>query len=213
MTTETIEKKNNVQREHQQPSCQDRDDHSPKPEPVGFSRAQEQLLVSSFIRVKKACNMEYSTGDIAAARSLQFVTRTFLLRSHRRKMKGLYIVTRYLPFVLFAMDLYRSFIPNGNLGNLLAFQDNSNILSTFTDATSTIPGITRCYRSSTSYRLFIPFLLLSVFELELADKPKPSHAVFSSTIILISEVFSVTNVVTVLLLQFRPNSLPSPSSV
>ncbi|KAG1793578.1 hypothetical protein EV424DRAFT_1452049 [Suillus variegatus] len=33
--------------------------------------------------------------------------------------------------------------------------------------TSTIPGITGCYRSSTSYQLFIPFLLLSVFELGL----------------------------------------------
>ncbi|KAG1836451.1 hypothetical protein DFJ58DRAFT_865035 [Suillus subalutaceus] len=34
-------------------------------------------------------------------------------------------------------------------------------------ATSTIPGITGCYQSSTSFRLFIPFLLLAVFELGL----------------------------------------------
>ncbi|KAG2352890.1 hypothetical protein BDR07DRAFT_1383765, partial [Suillus spraguei] len=41
-------------------------------------------------------------------------------------------------------------------------------------ATSAIPVITGCYQSSTSLRLFIPFLLLSAFEMELADIPKPS---------------------------------------
>ncbi|KAG1794628.1 uncharacterized protein HD556DRAFT_418850 [Suillus plorans] len=79
--------------------------------------------------------MEYSTGDVAAARSLQFATYiytstatfwtydyvcslheewTFLLRSNWSKMKGLYIVTRYLPFVVLITDLYMSFTPNGN---------------------------------------------------------------------------------------------------
>ncbi|KAG2114328.1 uncharacterized protein F5147DRAFT_23019 [Suillus discolor] len=81
--------------------------------------------------------MEYSTDDIAAARSLQFATYiytsmaafwtydyacslheewTFLLRSHWNKMKGLYIVTRYLPFILLVADLYMIFTPNENLG-------------------------------------------------------------------------------------------------
>ncbi|KAG1828278.1 hypothetical protein EV424DRAFT_1344981 [Suillus variegatus] len=69
--------------------------------------------------------MEYSTDDIAAARSLQFATTydyacsiheewTYLLRSHWSKMKGLYIVTRYLPFIILAMYLYMSLTPNEN---------------------------------------------------------------------------------------------------
>ncbi|KAG1794634.1 uncharacterized protein HD556DRAFT_419498 [Suillus plorans] len=40
---------------------------------------------------------------------------TFLLRSHWSKMKGLYIVTRYLPFILLIINLYMSFTPNENL--------------------------------------------------------------------------------------------------
>ncbi|KAG1844395.1 hypothetical protein C8R48DRAFT_780256 [Suillus tomentosus] len=80
--------------------------------------------------------MEYSTGDVAAARSLQFSTYvytsmaafwaydyacsfheewTFLLQSHWSKMKGLYIVTRYLPFILLVTDLYMISTPNENL--------------------------------------------------------------------------------------------------
>ncbi|KAG1721739.1 hypothetical protein EDB19DRAFT_496818 [Suillus lakei] len=181
--------------------------------------------------------MEYSTGDIAAATSLQFFTYiyvsmttfwvydyacslyeewTFLLRSHWSKVKGLYIVTRYLPFLLIATNLYLSFIPNETpskcrvLNNInsgfgilsivvsecffilrtYVLWNNNRILlaamvSTFftfvvascsiafativpaTYATSTIPGITGCYQSSTSFQLFIPFFLLSVFELGL----------------------------------------------
>ncbi|KAG1899715.1 uncharacterized protein F5891DRAFT_980945 [Suillus fuscotomentosus] len=39
---------------------------------------------------------------------------TFLLRSHWTKVKGLYIVTRYLPFIMLAMNLCVSFTPNEN---------------------------------------------------------------------------------------------------
>ncbi|KAG2054147.1 hypothetical protein BDR06DRAFT_1008095 [Suillus hirtellus] len=181
--------------------------------------------------------MEYSTDDVAAARSLQFATYiytsmaafwtydyacslheewTFLLRSHWSKMKGLYIVTRYLPFILLITDLYMSFTSNENpvkcgmlantssgFGMLLAVCSEcffilrtyalwdrnrillAAILGTFFSflaasvsitvdttvsaayATSPIPGITGCYQSSTSDRIFIPFLLFSVFGLGL----------------------------------------------
>ncbi|KAG1854068.1 hypothetical protein C8R48DRAFT_323572 [Suillus tomentosus] len=199
--------------------------------------------------------MEYSTNDVAAARSLQFATYiytsmaafwtydyacslheewTFLLRSHWSKMKGLYIVTRYLPFILLITDLYMSFTSNENpvtcgmlanissgFGMLLAVCSEcffilrtyalwdrnrillAAILCTFfvsfqsthhTQAsgrsisqsflvasvsitvdttvsaaytTSAIPGITGCYHISTSDRIFIPFLLFSVFGLGL----------------------------------------------
>ncbi|KAG1729049.1 hypothetical protein EDB19DRAFT_134684 [Suillus lakei] len=39
---------------------------------------------------------------------------TFLLRSHWTKVKGLYIVTRYLPFILLTTNLYLSLAPNEN---------------------------------------------------------------------------------------------------
>ncbi|KAG1810932.1 uncharacterized protein BJ212DRAFT_1526021 [Suillus subaureus] len=59
---------------------------------------------------------EYSADDIEAATSLQFFAWRFLLVSHWNTMKGLYIVTRYLPFLLLATNLYLSFIPNETPG-------------------------------------------------------------------------------------------------
>ncbi|KAG2054069.1 hypothetical protein BDR06DRAFT_1021066 [Suillus hirtellus] len=80
--------------------------------------------------------MEYSIDDVAAARSLQLSTYIytsmaafwaydyacslheewiFLLQSHWSNMKGLYIVTRYFPFILLVTDLYMIFTPNENL--------------------------------------------------------------------------------------------------
>ncbi|KAG2078702.1 hypothetical protein BDR04DRAFT_329830 [Suillus decipiens] len=80
-------------------------------------------------------NIEYSSDDITAARSLQFTTYigasmtaflvydyacslneewTFLLRSKWSKVKGLYIVARYLPFILCTVNHYLNFTSNGN---------------------------------------------------------------------------------------------------
>ncbi|KAG1884028.1 hypothetical protein F4604DRAFT_1952541 [Suillus subluteus] len=236
--------------------------------------------------------MEYSSDDIAAARSLQFATYiyastatfwtydyacsldeewTFLLRSHWSKVKGLYIVTRYLPFVLFIMNLYVSFTPNENPGKCRVMDNiatgldiasavssecffmlrtyalwNKNkillvaMLSTFfaflvaslsisftttvpaAYATSAIPGITGCYQSSFSFRLFTPFLLLSVFELGLmiltliraiqSWRINPSrlcvalvkHNIFYYTC---GFLFSMVNIFTSLLLQYSYNSM------
>jgi hypothetical protein len=181
--------------------------------------------------------MEYSTEDFAAARGLQFAAYiyvsmatfwvydyacslheewSFLLQSHWSKVKGLYIVTRYLPIIILTTSLYLGFMPGGNPGKcrgfynintglciisvtcsecffilrIYALSKNNKILlavmlSTFfmclaasfgisfanivpaAFATSAIPGITGCYHSSTSFRLFIPFLLLAGFELGL----------------------------------------------
>ncbi|KAG2104286.1 hypothetical protein BD769DRAFT_1695923 [Suillus cothurnatus] len=199
--------------------------------------------------------MDYSSDDIAAARSFQFATYiytsmaafwvydyacslhgewSFLLRSHWNKVKGLYVATRYLPFILLTTNLYMNFTPNESpsrcrvLANIdsgigmvsvvfsecffilrtYALWDNNKILlaamaSTFfvsfrsthdiqasgkcisqaflvasfsiaftttvpaPYATSVIPGITGCYQSTTSFQLFIPFLLLFAFELGL----------------------------------------------
>jgi hypothetical protein len=89
--------------------------------------------------------MEYSSDDIASARSLQFAAYinvsisaiwfydyacslheewTFLLQSHWSKVKCLYIVTRYLPFIVLAANLYLDLTSNDNpsrcrvLGNI-----------------------------------------------------------------------------------------------
>ncbi|KAG2069058.1 hypothetical protein BDR04DRAFT_725822 [Suillus decipiens] len=178
--------------------------------------------------------MEYSSDDISAARSLQFIAYifastatfwiydyacsiheewSFLLRSDWSKVKVLYIVTRYAPFIILTTVLYLCFTPTENpnkcrmLSNICsgfimvsaigsegffilrtcALWNNNKILLaallvagliivgvslgiTFTTAptayaTSTIQGITGCYWSSGSLQLFIPYLLLSAFQL------------------------------------------------
>ncbi|KAG1839694.1 hypothetical protein C8R48DRAFT_781998 [Suillus tomentosus] len=198
-------------------------------------------------------------------------------------MKGLYIVTRYLPFVVLITDLYMSFTPNQNQSKcrmlvnissgfemiLAIFSAFFFILRTYalwnknrillitllgiflvssqsthhtqasgrsidqpflvasvsiiidttvsaTYATSPIPGITGCYQSSTSDRIFIPFLLFSVFGLGLVIltliraihswRRNPSHLY----VVLVNHnifyyacafLFSTMNVFTLLLLQ------------
>ncbi|KIK43169.1 hypothetical protein CY34DRAFT_804093 [Suillus luteus UH-Slu-Lm8-n1] len=78
---------------------------------------------------------EYSTNNVAETRSLQVYTYlytsmatfwiydyacslhlewTFLLRSRWSKVKGLYIIARYVPFLLLSGHLYMNFIPNEN---------------------------------------------------------------------------------------------------
>lgn len=96
---------------------------------------------------------DYSADDVAAAASLQFFAYIyvlittfwtydyacsldeewkFLLVSHWTKVKGLYIVTRYVPFLLLATNLYLTFIPNENSGECRALDNicsGSGILS------------------------------------------------------------------------------------
>ncbi|KAG2068172.1 hypothetical protein BDR04DRAFT_1232917 [Suillus decipiens] len=231
--------------------------------------------------------MQYSSDEITAARSLQFSTYmyvsmatfwtydyacslreewTYLLRSDGGKVKCLYIIARYLPFVLLTTNLYMSFNPNENpdrcrvLANVdsgigmvsvvfaeyffmlrtYALWNNNKFLLTvmvttfvafiiasftiaFTNtvpaayATSAIPGITGCYQSTTSLQLFIPFVLLTVFELALmiltlvraiqSWQMSSSHLYVSLVNHNISYyacglLFSVTNIFTSLLLQY-----------
>ncbi|KAG2068167.1 hypothetical protein BDR04DRAFT_1158148 [Suillus decipiens] len=104
----------------------------------------------------------------------------------------------------------------------LAIHYHSTMLSTFTDATSAIPGITGCYQSSTSLRLFIPFLLLSAFELALMIltliraiqnwQIYPSHlygVLVKHNIFyyICGFVFSVANILTSLLLHYSYNDI------
>ncbi|KAG2104273.1 hypothetical protein BD769DRAFT_162868 [Suillus cothurnatus] len=86
--------------------------------------------------------MEYSSDEIASARSLQFAAYinvsistfwlydyacsfheewTFLLQSHWSKVKCLYIVTRYIPFIILAANLYLDFTSNDNTSRCRVF--------------------------------------------------------------------------------------------
>ncbi|KAG1895632.1 uncharacterized protein F5891DRAFT_1057352 [Suillus fuscotomentosus] len=158
-------------------------------------------------------------------------------------MKGLYIVTRYLPFVVLITDLYSAMLVNISSGFFILrtyalWNRNRILLVTLlgiffpflvasvsiivdttvsaTYATSPIPGITGCYQSSTSDRIFIPFLLFSVFGLGLmiltliraihSWRRNPSHLY----VVLVNHnifyyacafLFSTMNIFTSLLLQ------------
>ncbi|KAG2357622.1 hypothetical protein BDR07DRAFT_1528994 [Suillus spraguei] len=146
---------------------------------------------------------------------------TFLLQLDWSKVKGLYIVTRYLPFIYLITVQWNYFTQNEpNQGTcriltnvtsglgiaLVSFSEcashspvkfffilrtyvlwNKNrimlaaMLSTFFmhqpgfshDATNLISGVTDCYLYPTNSRFFVTFILLTVFELELAVELKP----------------------------------------
>lgn len=93
---------------------------------------------------------EYSAGTVAAARSLQTYTYiftsaatfwtydyacslhqelAFLFQSRWTKVKVLYIVTRYAPFLLLIVHLYLNYIPNENPDKCLLL---NNISTCFT---------------------------------------------------------------------------------
>ncbi|KAG1809139.1 uncharacterized protein BJ212DRAFT_618852 [Suillus subaureus] len=124
----------------------------------------------------KQIQMEYSAGNATAARSLQLFVYlytsmatfwtydyicslheewTFLLRSHWTKVKALYIIARYVPFVITTMNLYR--------------------------ASATVHAIPGCHRSSGSFSFFIPFTLLFVFQLGMQPEIGSVHCIHAPT--------------------------------
>ncbi|KAG1844400.1 hypothetical protein C8R48DRAFT_678421 [Suillus tomentosus] len=158
------------------------------------------------LKAKKTHDMEYSTADIAAARSLQLTTiYDYACLLHEEKCLvldnaelGFFILRTYVLWnnnrILLAVMLY-AFSTFIGASTGLTFATTAPA----TYPTSAIPGITGCYQSSTTFRFFIPFLLFSVFDLgvllssrnphahmrhtQLANKPKSSHimhAVFCS---------------------------------
>ncbi|KAG1723654.1 hypothetical protein EDD22DRAFT_172803 [Suillus occidentalis] len=128
--------------------------------------------------------MEYSSDDIAAARSLQVATYiyvstatfwtydyvcslheewTFLLQSHWNKVKVMYIVTRYLLFFILISNLYASFISNENLGTCRV----SSIIGTGLDIVSAVFSecffILRTYALWNSNRIVLAVMLSTFF--------------------------------------------------
>ncbi|KAG2104284.1 hypothetical protein BD769DRAFT_1779829 [Suillus cothurnatus] len=127
--------------------------------------------------------MEYSSDDVAAARSLQFATRvhasmatfwiydygcsldeewSFLLRSQWSKVKGLYIVTRYLPFVLLTSNLYLSFNPNDNPSKCQVFDDIDSGIGIVSVVFSEFFFILRTYALWNKNRILL-ISMLSIF--------------------------------------------------
>ncbi|KAG1809172.1 uncharacterized protein BJ212DRAFT_620048 [Suillus subaureus] len=180
--------------------------------------------------------MEYSAADIGAARDLQFLAYiyistatfwtydfvcslheewTFLLRSRWTKVKGLYIITRYIPFVVIFLELWLSLAKNEPkncqiLSNIFAYfgvislalsefffvlrtyalWNNKRIVlvavlsgyfaviiscigilapaGPFPDATiGPVQGVQGCSQSPQGFQLFLPFVLVFVFQVGL----------------------------------------------
>ncbi|KAG2032392.1 hypothetical protein BDR03DRAFT_1002648 [Suillus americanus] len=116
------------------------------------------------LSAKPLCVSDTGFNDIAAARNLQFIAHictsaatfwtydfvcspheecTFLLRSRWTKVKGFYIIARYVLFVLIIVDLCLTLAPNENLkkcqilGNIYIFV--AVISLTFSECISPYP--------------------------------------------------------------------------
>ncbi|KIK43165.1 hypothetical protein CY34DRAFT_11894 [Suillus luteus UH-Slu-Lm8-n1] len=128
--------------------------------------------------------MEYSSDDIAAARSLQVATYiyvstatfwtydyvcslheewTFLLQSHWNKVKVMYIVTRYLFFFILISNLYASFISNENLGTCRVSSNIGAGLDIVSAMFSECFFILRTYALWNSNRIVLAVMLSTFF--------------------------------------------------
>ncbi|KAG1739569.1 hypothetical protein EDB19DRAFT_1710835 [Suillus lakei] len=123
---------------------------------------------------------------------------TFLLRSRWTKVKSLYIITRYVPFLLLVTELYRALSSGTHptdyelrhckcrmvisiysfffvLRTYALWDNNRIVLAAMLSALlvitmSAIPGITGCYRTLSGVQIFaICFLLVFAFQLGLVS--------------------------------------------
>jgi hypothetical protein len=132
--------------------------------------------------------MEYSTEDIVAARSLQLAAYinasmatfwvydfacslheecTYLLRSQWSKVKCLYIITRYLPFIVLTTSLYLSFNSGGNPGKCRGIYDINTGLGIVSVICSEWFFILRTYALWNKNRILL-VTMLSIFFIFLA---------------------------------------------
>ncbi|KAG1876767.1 hypothetical protein C8R48DRAFT_759142 [Suillus tomentosus] len=88
---------------------------------------------------------------------------TFLLRSHWGKMKIMYIVTRYLPFIILAIDLYMSFAPNENPAKCRVLQNINPGLDLVLVIFSECFFILRTYALWNRNRFLLVAMLLTLF--------------------------------------------------
>ncbi|OAX36723.1 hypothetical protein K503DRAFT_281064 [Rhizopogon vinicolor AM-OR11-026] len=133
---------------------------------------------------------QYSTDDITAARSLQTYTYmyasmvtfwtydyvcslneewTFLLRSRWTKVKSLYIITRYVPFIFFIGHLYLNFIPNNNPNKCQTLNTICEGFSLVSVICSECFFILRTYALWNSNKIILAVILFSFFAIIIAS--------------------------------------------
>ncbi|KAG0703301.1 hypothetical protein DFH29DRAFT_917323 [Suillus ampliporus] len=124
--------------------------------------------------------MEYSADDIAAAKGLQAFTYTytsmatfwtydyacslreewtFLHQSRWTKVKGLYILTRYLPFSFLTLNLWRSFTPNENSATCLRLDNIGSGISLISMACSGCFFVLRTYALWNKNRIVLAVMI------------------------------------------------------
>ncbi|KAG2143736.1 hypothetical protein DEU56DRAFT_248718 [Suillus clintonianus] len=138
----------------------------------------------------RTSNMEYSPDDIAAAANLQLLSYIytsmttfwiydyacslheewkFLLRSRWSQVKALYVITRYLPFVLITMYLCLNFTPNANPNKCRSL---INIYSSFCQISIICSGsffVLRTYALWNNNRTVLAGMLSAVFAITVAS--------------------------------------------
>ncbi|KAG2038798.1 hypothetical protein BDR03DRAFT_953583 [Suillus americanus] len=88
---------------------------------------------------------------------------SFLLRSHWSKVKCLYIVTRYLPFIILTISLYLGFIPSGNSDKCRMFYDINTGLCIVSVICSECFFILRTYALWNKNRILLVAMLSAFF--------------------------------------------------
>jgi hypothetical protein len=132
----------------------------------------------------------YSADDVATAKSLQFLAYTsasmatfwtydyacslheelaFLLRSRWTMIKGLYIITRYLPFLLLITDLYLYFALNENPNKCQMVMSVYSCLSVISVACSEFFFVLRTYALWNNNRIVLTVILSAFFAVLLAS--------------------------------------------
>ncbi|KAG1809176.1 uncharacterized protein BJ212DRAFT_620696 [Suillus subaureus] len=128
--------------------------------------------------------MEYSVDDIATAKNLQFLAYiyistatfwtydfvcslheewTFLLRSRWTKVKGLYTIARYVPFVLIILDLCLALTQNENPKKCQILNNISSFFAVISLTFSECFFILRTYALWNNNRIVLVAMLSALF--------------------------------------------------
>ncbi|KAG1809137.1 uncharacterized protein BJ212DRAFT_1484641 [Suillus subaureus] len=132
----------------------------------------------------KRIQMEYSTDDVTATRTLQLLAYlytsmatfwtydyicslheewTFLLRSRWTKVKALYITARYVPFLITTMNLYLILAPNENTNNCQIPINLITSLSLISLTCSECLFVLRTYTLWNKNRILLVAMLFTLF--------------------------------------------------
>lgn len=146
----------------------------------------------------------YSADDIANAKGLQFLAYaiasmatfwiydyvcslheewTFLRQSRWTKVKGLYIITRYIPFLILITAMYLLFVPNKTLDRCQVVISINASLSTISVVCSELFFVLRIYALWNNNRIVLAAILSALFAVAVVS--------------LIADVLTVGNSVTI----------------